>query len=102
MFNILVPEKLKDSISETPIIKHILNINNQRTKNAKLINLDIIKNLIIYSLEKIAVKLMFSLSVFNIVLFRRRSVLGPVQWDPTNDRVKFSVKNRKIARLFLE
>ena len=62
-----VPEKLKNSISEIPIIPQTLNINNQRTTSAKSINLHIIKNFIF-------VKSMFTLTVFEILLFEVKSL----------------------------
>ena len=67
-----VTEKLKNSIFEIPIIPQASNINNQRSTSANYINLDIIKRLI----EKnVLVKAMFTLTVFEILLFKGRSVL---------------------------
>ena len=45
LLTLSVAEKLKNIISEIPIISQTLNINNQRTKSAKSINLDIITKL---------------------------------------------------------
>ena len=42
-----IPEKLKNSISEIPIIPQTLNINNLRTTNAKSINLDILESILV-------------------------------------------------------
>ena len=49
--SISVVEKLKNSIFEIPVIRQSLNMNNQRTKSAKPINLDIIRKLIKYSFK---------------------------------------------------
>ena len=51
-----VPEKLKNSIFEMPIIAQTLNINNLRTASAKSINLHTIRKLTEYSLKKVALK----------------------------------------------
>ena len=42
---------------------------------------------------------MLALTIFEVLLFEGRSVLGPVQRVPRNERVKFSVKNKKNVRL---
>ena len=44
-----VPEKLKNSIFEMPIITQTLNISNLRTTSGKSINLDNIRKLVEYS-----------------------------------------------------
>ena len=46
-----VPEKLKNSIFQIPIVPQTSNIHNQRTTRAESINLDIIRKLIEYSLN---------------------------------------------------
>ena len=63
-----VPEKLKNSIFEMPIIAQTLNINNLRTSSAKSINLHTIRKLTEYSLKIV-------LTVFEILLSEGRSVL---------------------------
>ena len=45
---------------------------------------------------------MFTLTIFEILLFEGRSVLGPAQQAPGSEIVKFSVKNEKNVRLLLE
>ena len=75
--------KLKNSIFEIPIIPQTLNI-----------NLRIIRKLIKYSLKKVLKKTMFTLTVFEILLFEGRSVLEPAQRIPGNKRVKYLVKNQ--------
>ena len=62
-----VPEKLKNSIFEMPIIAQTLN-NNLRTASAKSINLHTIRKLTEYSLKIV-------LTVFEILLSEGRSVL---------------------------
>ena len=63
-----VPEKLKNSIFEMPIIAQTLNINNLRTASAMSINLHTIRKLTEYSLKIV-------LTVFEILLSEGRSVL---------------------------
>ena len=63
-----VPEKLKNSIFEMPIIAQTLNISNLRTASAKSINLHTIRKLTEYSLKIV-------LTVFEILLSEGRSVL---------------------------
>ena len=53
MLTLSVPEKLKNSIFEMPIITQTLNINNLRTKSAKSINLHTIRKLVEYSLKNV-------------------------------------------------
>ena len=69
-----VPEKLKNSIFQMPIITQALNINNMRTTSAKSINLHTIRKLE-YSLQKSSAKAMFTLTAFEILLSEGRSVL---------------------------
>ena len=63
-----VPEKLKNSIFEMPIITQTLNMNDLRTTSAKSNNLHTIRKLIEYSLKTVLVKAMFTLTVFEILL----------------------------------
>ena len=70
-----IPEKLKNTIFEIPIIPHILNMKSCRTTSAKSINLDIIKKFIEYSSKHFHVKAIFTFTVFEIRFFEGRSVL---------------------------
>ena len=88
LFNPLVPEKLKNSIFEMPIILQTLNINNLRTTSAVPINLHTISNLIKYSFKMASVKALFTLTVFQILLFECRPVLPPDQRGIRSERVK--------------
>ena len=74
-----VPEKRKNSIFEMPMITQTLNINNLRITSVKSIKMHTIKKLIEYSLKNVIVKAMFTLTVFEILLFEGRSVLPPSQ-----------------------
>ena len=67
--------KSKNSIFEFPLIPQTLNISNRRTTRAKSMNLDIIINLIRHSLKNV----IFTLIVFEILLFKRRSVSWPTE-----------------------
>ena len=82
-----VPEKLKNSDFEMPIILQTLN-NNLRTTSAKSINLYTIRKLIEYSLKNVSVKAMFT--VFEVFLFEGRSVLSPAQRGTRSARAKIS------------
>ena len=82
-----VPEKLKNSDFEMPIILQTLN-NNLRTTSAKSINLYTIRKLIEYSLKHVSVKAMFT--VFEVFLFEGRSVLSPAQRGTRSARAKIS------------
>ena len=66
------------SIFEVPISRQTLNINNLRTRRAKSINLNTIRKVIEYSLKTVILKTIFIL-VFEIFLFKFRSVLSPIQ-----------------------
>ena len=74
-----VPQKIKNSIFEMPIILQTLNISNLRTTSAKSINLHTIRKLIEYSLKKRAAKAMFTLISFEILLSEVRSLLSSAQ-----------------------
>ena len=67
---LLVTEKLKTWIFETPIIPKTLNINTQGSTSAKSIYLHIVRKLIGYSLQKVLVKAVFTLTVFQMLLFK--------------------------------
>ena len=81
------------------MITQPLNINNWRTNEAKSINLHIISKLIKNSLEKFRVKTVFTATVFEILLFEGRSVLGPAQRVPASERVRFPMKSQKMIAL---
>ena len=68
-----LPEKLKNSIFEIPIITLTLNMNNMRTTSAKSINLHTIRKLVEYSLKNVLAKTIFT--VLEILLSEGRSVL---------------------------
>ena len=84
----LILFKLKNLIFEMPIILQTWYINLLRTESAKSINLDTIRKLIKYSLKNVPVKAMFTLTIFEILLFRGRSELSPTQWSPVSEKVK--------------
>ena len=69
-----VPEKLKNSIFEMPIITQTLKINNLRTTSVKSINLHTIRRLAEYCFKNILAKARFPLTVFEILLTEGRSV----------------------------
>ena len=92
---ISVPEKLKNSIFEIPIIPQTLNINNLRTTSAKSVNLHNIRRLTEYSLKNVLVKAMFTITAFEILLSESRSVLSPAQWGTGNERFNANILNLK-------
>ena len=94
-----VPEKLKNSIFDMSIIPQTLNINNLRTISEKSINLYPIRKLIKYSLKNVRLKAIFTLTVFEILLFKRTLVLSPAQSVRGSERVKVSVKSQKNIRI---
>ena len=65
-----VPEKLKNSIFEMPIIPQILNTNNLRNTSAKSINLHTIRKLIECSLKNV-------FSKGNVYYYRFRDIAVP-------------------------
>ena len=83
-----VPEKLKYSIFEMPIIPQTLNINNLGTGSTKSINLHTIRKFNEYSLKNVLVQAMFTVTVFEMLLSRGRSVLSPAQRSTESERVK--------------
>ena len=88
MFNPFNTGKI-EKIFEMSIIPQTLNISNLRTTSAKSINLHTIRKLIKYSLEKVLVKTMFTLNVFQILLFERRFVLSIAQQGTGRERGNF-------------
>ena len=102
LLTLSVPEKWKNSIFEIPIIPTSLNINNWITTSAKSINLHIIRKLIEYFLKNICVKAMFTLTVFEILLFKGRSLLTPAQRGTRSKRVQILVKIKKNVLFLLK
>ena len=62
-----------------PIIPQTLNINNLKTTSARSINLHTIRKLIKYSLKNALVIAMFTLILFEILLFEGKLVLSAAQ-----------------------
>ena len=85
-----VPENMKTSIFEKPIIPQILNIKNMSTTNAKSIDLHTIRHLI-----KCSLKAMSHLTIFEIFLFKLSSVFTDAKWSTVSKWVKTSVANQK-------
>ena len=83
-------EKLKKLILEIPIIPQTLNINSQRTKIAKFINLKIVRKLIKYSFKKVPVKTRLILIVLEILLFESRLTVRLAQRGPGSKRIKLN------------
>ena len=95
--NLSVPEKLKNSILEMPIITQILNSNNLKNISATSITLHTIRKLVEYSLKKYSQKGMFILTVLVIFLSESRSILLPTQrWTPSKGVKIFLKKAKKI------
>ena len=88
MLTLSLREKLKKSILEIPIIPQTLNINSQRTRIAKFINLKIVRKLIEYSLKNVSVKTRLTLTVLEILLFESRLTVRPAQRGPGSKRIK--------------
>ena len=80
----VLPEKLKNSIFEMPIIPQTLNINNSRTTRAKSTNLHTIRKLIEYSFKKA----MLTPTIFEILMSEVRSALSPAQRGIGSEMVK--------------
>ena len=74
----------------------------QKIRNHKcnFLKLHIIKNYFLYSLKNGVVKSMFTVNVFQILLFEVRLVLGHAERVLGSERVKFSVKNKKENSVF--
>ena len=72
----------------TPIIPQTLNINNLRTASAKSINLHAFRKLFKYYLQNVPVKVVFTVTVFEILLYEGRLLLSPAQRGAGNERVK--------------
>ena len=85
-----VPEKLKNSIFEMPIITKSLNINNLRTTSAKSINLPTIRKLVEYSFKNVNAKATFTLTVFETLLPKGRSVLWTAQQGTGSEKVNYA------------
>ena len=69
-----------------------------RIPSAMSINLDIIRKLIEYSLKEVHVKAMLTLTVFEILLFKARSVLWPVQRATGTESVKGNSSSEHIKK----
>ena len=70
-------KKWRNLIFEIPVILQTLNI--------KSINLDIIRTFIVYSFKNVPVKAIFTLTVFEILLFEGRLIIAPVQWGISSE-----------------
>ena len=79
--------------SEIPIITQILNISNLRTTSVNFITLHILKRIFYYYLKNGVVKSLFTVTVFRILVFEVRLVLGYAERVLGRERVKYSVKN---------
>ena len=97
-----VSGKLKNLIFEILIIPLTLNINNLRTTSEKSIKLHIIRKLMEYFLNNIAVNTIFTLTALETPLSEGRSALGPTQRLLGSGNVKPSVKNPKHVWLLLK
>ena len=101
-FILSVLVKMRNLIFEISITQQALNINNQRTKGIKSINLDISKRIIEYSLENILVKGQLSSSVLRYCCLKveGRSLVAPVQRITWSKIVKCcSLRNVKKQNL---
>ena len=87
---------MKNKIFEITIILQTLNIKNWNTTGGKFFCLDIINNLFKYFLESAGVEIMFTITVFEMYLVKRRSVLQPEQQVLERKKVQFSVKQQKV------
>ena len=87
LFFLVLFNHLKNSTGLS-IISKTININNFRTTFTTSINLCTIKKLINYSLQYIPVKAIFTLRIFEILLFEGRSVLSPAQRGTDSEKVK--------------
>ena len=93
-----VPEKLKNSIFEMPIITQILKINNLKTTSAKYINMHTIRKLVEHSLKMLLGKSIVWSPNFRKLLSKGRVVLSPVQLGTGSEMVKVLVENQKNIR----
>ena len=96
------PEKFKKLVFEISMIPKTWNINNVRTKSSKTITWYTIRKFLQYSLKNFLVKAIFTLTVFEILLFQGRLVLSPTQQGTGSVRVKVSVKNQTHIRILLK
>ena len=85
-----------------PIIPQTLNMNILRTTNAKSISLNAIRKLIEYSFKNLLVKAVFTLAVFEILLFVSRTVLSPAQRGTGSERVKVLAKSQKNIPILIK
>ena len=76
------------------IIPQTLNVDNLRTTNAKSINLHVIKKFIKYSFKNVPVKAIFTLTIFEMLLFEDRLVLLPTQRGTGSERVNINIKHK--------
>ena len=97
-----VPEILEKLLFVTLIIPQTWNINNLKTTRAKSLNLHTITKLIKYSLKNISVKVVFNVTVFEILQFEGRLLLSPAQQRTESKRIKLSVKNQKNIWVLLK
>lgn len=80
--------KYSDFVVSLEGFPQTLNINNVRTTtSAKSINLYIIRKLVEYFLKNVRVKSMFTLTVFEMLLFDGRTILSPSQRGAGRERV---------------
>ena len=84
------------------IISQDLNMNNLRTTITKSINLNTIRKIIKYFLKNVPVKAMFTLTIFDILLFKGKSVLSTAHWDTGSEWVKVLVKKQKNILILLK
>ena len=85
-----------------PIIPQTLNINNLRTTSAVSMKLHIIRKLTEYSLKSVGVKAMFTLTIFEILLFEGRGYYHPPSRGTGSKRFSVSIKNQKSIKIFVE
>lgn len=98
----LVVEKVKNSVFENPIISQTLSIKNYiKIKNVETISLHIIRNIMKKYFKMLLVETMFTLTVFQILLFEVFLVLRPTQRFPGIKLVKFNWKTKKNVRLLV-
>ena len=75
-------EKLKNSKFELPKIPQTLNFNNNRKKCGNYISLSINRNFYEYSSKNGILRTIFTLTVYKVLFFESRLVLGAVQQIP--------------------
>ena len=77
------------------MIPQTLNISDLRTTSAKSINLYTLRKFIKYFFKNTLVKAVFTFTVFEILLFKVRSVLSFAQRETGSKRIKISGKKQK-------